>query len=276
MVIDSVQINAARPYPGKEKKMINRVLKEKLAAEGVICGTHTGLNNAVLTEIMAGVGYDYLWIDTEHAPVDYAELLQMVGNAWNAGTPPIVRVTMNDRNHVKHVLEMGVAGIIFPMVDDAEQLDESIKYTLYPPDGLRGFGPQRAVRYGLDSELEYLKEANSALCRFAQIESPEGVDNLPKMVKNPWIDAFIIGPCDLSLRAGCPGDIYGETVTALIRRASETVRAAGKRLGLSLGVAEPDKFQHWRDLGVTMISTGNDYTFVLNGAKNNLSALRKL
>ena len=256
--------------------MINTILKEKLAQPGILCGTHTGLNNAVLTEIMAGVGYDYLWIDTEHAPVDYAELLQMVGNAWNAGTPPIVRVTMGDRNHTKRVLEMGVAGIIFPMIDTVEQLDEAIKYTLYPPDGLRGFGPQRAVRYGLDSEMEYLKQANDALCRFVQIESPEGVENLPEMVKNKWVDAFIIGPCDLSCRAGCPGDIYGETVTNLIRRASETVRAAGKRLGLSIGAIQPEKMQHWRDLGLTMISTGNDYTFVLKGAQKNLELLRLL
>ena len=256
--------------------MINTILKEKLAQPGILCGTHTGLNNAVLTEIMAGVGYDYLWIDTEHAPVDYAELLQMVGNAWNAGTPPIVRVTMGDRNHTKRVLEMGVAGIIFPMIDTVEQLDEAIKYTLYPPDGLRGFGPQRAVRYGLDSEMEYLQQANDALCRFVQIESPEGVENLPEMVKNKWVDAFIIGPCDLSCRAGCPGDIYGETVTNLIRRASETVRAAGKRLGLSIGAIQPEKMQHWRDLGLTMISTGNDYTFVLKGAQKNLELLRLL
>ena len=256
--------------------MINRVLKEKLAGNQILCGTHTGLNNAVLAEIMAGVGYDYLWIDTEHAAVDYKELLQMVGNAWNAGTPPIVRVTMGDRNHTKKVLEMGVAGIIFPMIDTVEQLEEAVKYTLYPPDGMRGFGPQRAVRYGLDSEIEYLQQANGALCRFVQIESPEGVANLPEMVKNPWIDAFIIGPCDLSCRAGCPGDIYGETVTELIRQASETVRAAGKRLGLSLGVISPDKLQHWRDLGATMISTGNDYTFVLNGARTNLESLRAL
>ena len=256
--------------------MINTILKEKLAQPGILCGTHTGLNNAVLTEIMAGVGYDYLWIDTEHAPVDYAELLQMVGNAWNAGTPPIVRVTMGDRNHTKRVLEMGVAGIIFPMIDTVEQLDEAIKYTLYPPDGLRGFGPQRAVRYGLDSEMEYLKQANDALCRFVQIESPEGVENLPEMVKNKWVDAFIIGPCDLSCRAGCPGDIYGETVTNLICRASEIVRAAGKRLGLSIGAIQPEKMQHWRDLGLTMISTGNDYTFVLKGAQKNLELLRLL
>ena len=256
--------------------MINTILKEKLAQPGILCGTHTGLNNAVLTEIMAGVGYDYLWIDTEHAPVDYAELLQMVGNAWNAGTPPIVRVTMGDRNHTKRVLEMGVAGIIFPMIDTVEQLDEAIKYTLYPPDGLRGFGPQRAVRYGLDSEMEYLQQANDALCRFVQIESPEGVENLPEMMKNKWVDAFIIGPCDLSCRAGCPGDIYGETVTNLIRRASETVRAAGKRLGLSIGAIQPEKMQHWRDLGLTMISTGNDYTFVLKGAQKNLELLRLL
>ena len=256
--------------------MIDLTLKNKLPGDALLCGTHTGLNDAILTEIMAGVGYDYLWIDTEHAPVDYAQLLQMVGNAWNAGTPPLVRVTMGERNHIKHVMEMGPAGIIFPMVNTAEEAADAIQYTLYPPDGIRGFGPQRAVRYGLDSDDEYLKNANRALCRFVQIESPEAVENLPDMVKNPWIDGFIIGPCDLSCRAGCPGDVYGPVVTDLVRRAGAIVRGAGRRFGVSMGSAPEEKFRHWRELGINMISTGNDYTFVLNGARQNLAVLRSL
>ena len=255
--------------------MIDSVLKEKIEGRGLLFGTHTGLNSAVAAEILAGIGYDYLWIDTEHAAVDYAELVQMICNSWNAGTPPLVRVTIDDRNHVKRVLEMGPAGIIFPMVNTAEQADAAIRSTLYPPDGDRGFGPQRAVRYGLDDEMEYLKTANGALCRLIQLESPESIENLPAMLKNPWIDAFVIGPCDLSCRAGCPGDLYGETVTALVRRASELVRAAGKRLGLSVGRVTPEHLQHWLDLGITMISTGNDYGYILNGARENLKLLRR-
>ena len=255
--------------------MLDLTLKNKLSGTGLLCGTHTGLNNAVLTEIMSGVGYDYLWIDTEHAAVDYNELVQMIGNAWTSGTPPLVRVTMDDRNHVKKVLEMGPAGIIFPMIDTAEEADKAIKTTLYPPDGVRGFGPQRAVRYGLDSEMEYLKTANTALCRLIQIESPEGIRNLPEMVKNPWIDGFIIGPCDLSCRAGCPGEVYGETVADLVRQAAKIVNASGKRLGVSMGPITPEQIKHWLNLGITMISTGNDYSFVLNGARKNLELLRE-
>ena len=254
--------------------MIDWTLKNKVRGNEILFGTHTGLNNAVITEILASLGYDYLWIDTEHAAVDYAELVQMIGNAWNAGTPPVVRLNIGDRNHSKRVLEMGPAGIIFPMVDTAEQADESISYTLYPPEGLRGFGPQRAVRYGIDGEMEYLHCANELLCRFIQIESPEAVDNLPKMVKNPWIDGFIIGPVDLSCRAGTPGDIYGARVTELIRKAADIVLSSGRRFGLSLGVVTPEGGRHWLDLGVNMLSTGNDYSFVLDGARRNLELLR--
>jgi len=254
--------------------MIDWRLKEKLKGKDILYGTHTGLNNAVITEILSGLGYDYLWIDTEHAAVDYAELVQMIGNAWNAGTPPLVRLNIGDRNHSKRVMEMGPAGIIFPMVDTAEQANESIKFTLYPPDGFRGFGPQRAVRYGLDNDMEYLQHANEALCRFIQLESPEAVDNLPAMLKNPWIDGFIIGPVDLSCRAGCPGDVYSEKVTSLVRMAADIVLPAGRRFGLSLGALTPEGRQHWLDLGINMISIGNDYTFVLQGARQNLEFLR--
>ncbi|MBE6359570.1 MAG: aldolase [Lentisphaerae bacterium] len=255
--------------------MIDLTLKNKLKSPEIIFGTHTGLNNAVAAEIMASVGYDYLWIDTEHAAVDYAELVQMIGNAWHAGTPPLVRVTIGDRNHTKKVLEMGPAGVIFPMIDTAEQANEAIKYTLYPPDGKRGFGPQQAVRYGIDSELEYLQCANQAMCRFIQLESPESIDALPEMLKNPWIDGFIIGPMDLSCMAGCPGDIYGEKVSGLIRKAADWVLPAGRRFGLSLGgELTVEKIKHFLDLGINMISTGNDYSFILQGARKNLEMLR--
>jgi len=255
--------------------MIDRTLKDKMKSREILFGTHTGLNNAVIAEILSGLGYDYLWIDTEHAAMDYAELVQMIGNAWNAGTPPIVRLNIGDRNHSKRVLEMGPAGIIFPMVDSAAQADESIRYTLYPPAGLRGFGPQRAVRYGLDSEMEYLRCANELLCRFIQIESPEAVDALPDMVKNPWIDGFIIGPVDLSCRAGCPGDVYGAKVTELVRKAADVVLSAGRRFGLSLGAITPEGRKHWLDLGINMISIGNEISFILDGARQNLELLRQ-
>lgn len=254
--------------------MLDLTLKKKLAGNELLFGTHTGFNNAIITEILSSLGYDYLWIDTEHAAVDYAELVQMIGNAWNAGTPPLVRVTMNDRNHTKKVLEMGPAGLIFPMINTVEEADAAVKYSLYPPHGDRGFGPQRAVRYGIDSEIEYLQKANEALCIFVQIESPEAIDNLPEMVKNPWIDGFIIGPMDLSCRAGCPGDVYGEKVTGLIRHASNIVNSAGKRFCLSLGAVNAEQRNHWLSLGVTMLSTGNECSFILNGAKENLKLLR--
>ncbi|MBE6357448.1 MAG: aldolase [Lentisphaerae bacterium] len=255
--------------------MIDLTLKNKLKSPEIIFGTHTGLNNAVIAGIMSGIGYDYLWIDTEHAAVDYAELVQMIGNAWHAGTPPLVRVTIGDRNHTKKVVEMGPAGVIFPMINTAEQAYEAIKHTLYPPDGIRGVGPQQAVRYGIDSELEYLQCANKAMCRFIQLESPESIDNLPEMLKNPWIDGFIVGPMDLSCLAGCPGDIYGEKVTGLLRKAADLILPAGRRFGLSLGgELTAEKIKHFLDLGINMISTGNDYSFVLQGARKNLEMLR--
>ena len=256
--------------------MIDLTLKNKLPGEALLCGTHTGLNDAILTEIMAGVGYDYLWIDTEHAPVDYAQLLQMVGNAWNAGTPPLVRVTMGERNHIKHVLEMGPAGIIFPMVNTAAEAADAIQYTLYPPDGIRGFGPQRAVRYGLDSESEYLKNANKALCRFVQIERKEAVDALDEILAVPGIDAFIIGPCDLSGSIGKLNRIYDEENIALVKETVRKVEAIGGTVGISIGALEEKEQRYWMELGCRMISAGADFDFAVRGAWENSRQMRKL
>ena len=206
---------------------------------------------------MSCIGFDFIWIDTEHGAIDYAELVLMVANAWNGGSAPVVRVTMHDRNHVKKVLEIGPAGIIFPMLDTAEEVDTAIQSTLYPPEGNRGFGPLRAVRYGLDDDLEYLAKANQSLCRFIQQETAAAIENLPTFVHHPYIDGFIFGPCGLANSINCPGDLYNEKVLQLVRQAATLIQPTGKRIGVCLGGAAREQLQLWQSLGCSWFCLGN-------------------
>ena len=124
--------------------------------------------------------YDFIWIDTEHSAVDYHILLQHIIAAKSAGVNSLVRIPWNDPILAKRVLEMGPSGLIFPVVSSAEELDKAMKSTLYPPHGKRGFGPVRAVRYGLDDADEYIAAGSLEMVRCVQIETAEAVSNLEK------------------------------------------------------------------------------------------------
>ena len=110
-----------------------KTLKDKIRDHDRIIGTHISLGNMVLADAFAQMGYDFIWVDTEHSAIDYRELLQCVSIIKSNGTSVIVRAHVDEPGHVKRILEMGVDGIIFPNLETAEQVDDAMKSTLYPP-----------------------------------------------------------------------------------------------------------------------------------------------
>jgi 4-hydroxy-2-oxoheptanedioate aldolase len=234
------------------------------------------MNDPCISEIIGHLGFDFIWIDTEHSAIDNQTLHSLLIGAKATGVPAVVRVPWNDSTATKKVLEMGPDGIIFPLVNTPEEADYLMKLCLYPPLGNRGFGPQRAIRYGLDHVEEYVNKTSQDLCRFIQIESETAVKNLPEIVKNPYIDGYIFGPNDLSGSIGELGNVYGARTTALIDEAIEILKSAGKPFGVSTGSTDKEILKYWHDKGMSIISSGADYAHILNGAKHVLSTLRSV
>lgn len=251
-------------------------LKKQVKNCDKICGTHLEISNIMIAEILAYSGYDFIWIDTEHAPFDYPTLLHQIGVIQSAGCHAIVRLSMNDYNHTKRVLEMGPDGVIFPMINTPEEADFAMKSCLYPPKGHRGFGPNRAIKYGLYDVDEYIEKNEERLCRFIQIETEEAVKNLPEIIKNPYIDGYIFGPFDLSGSIGQLGVVYDEKNTALIKEAISILKAAGKCIGVSTGSTDEKILRHWADLGINMISTGSDHGYLFDSAIANRKNVRSI
>jgi len=241
-------------------------LKRKILACENICGTHVTLNEPVITGILGGTNFDFLWVDTEHTSIGYHDLLRHLTSAGQSGTPALVRVSTHDPNHVKRVLEMGPDGIIFPMIETADEADAAMKSCMYPPLGTRGFGPLRVVRYGFDDVNEHIRSVDANLCRFIQVESALAVKNLPEIVKNPYIDGYIFGPCDLSGSIGELNNVFSANNLALIKAAIAVLKNAHKCIGLSSSSTVPQELPFWHELGINMISSGGDYDYILKGA----------
>jgi len=250
--------------------------KQKVLDCKKICGTHTAINHPVIGKIFGSIGFDFVWIDTEHTASGSDDLMFMIDAVQSAGTPAIVRVPVCDLAHTKRTLEMGPDGIIFPTVNTPEEAKRVMSMCMYPPEGTRGFGPLRAVNFGERDMDEYIAASNRELTRFIQLESKTAVDNLPEIVKNPYIDGYIFGPCDLSGSIGELNQIFGEHTIALIKKAIGILKDNGKCIGVSTGSTDPEVIGFWNDLGINMISAGVDYGYIRSGSKSNMELTRKI
>ena len=251
------------------------MLKEKILNKENAMGMHINLNDIAVGTIAGRAGYDFIWIDMEHSYLSHENLLNLIVAIHATGTDVIVRAPQDDLTTTKKILEMGPDGIIFPMIRNPEDAKRLISYTVYPPDGIRGFGPWNAIDYGFDDVNEYVKEHKNKMCRFIQIEHIDAVNCLDELLKIDYIDGFIIGPMDLSGSMGCLGDCFSDEVSSVIKDVVNRVKAAGKYIGLSTGDVSESNIKHWHDLGIQMLSAGADFDFLRIGAISTRETLQK-
>lgn len=237
---------------------------------------HVSLPDIISARIAGLAGYDFIWVDTEHSSVNTETVLADIMAIQAGGTAVIVRVPQDDLTFTKRIAEMGPDGIIFPMVRNAQEADRVLSYTLYPPYGIRGFGPQNAVNYGLRSVRDYVANNHLDMCRFIQIEHIEAVKDLDRIMENEFIDGYIFGPNDLSGSLGVLGNVMGEEVSGIMGSVIEKLHAHGKFVGVSTGSTDCKVLEHWHRMGVDMISAGADYEYLRDGAINNRRNLERI
>lgn len=266
-----------------DKKEVSRMisveknnLKKKVSDRQKTIGTHINLNDIAVGKIAALAGYDFIWIDLEHSYLSYENLLNLIIAVHSTGGQVIVRAPQNDLTATKKILEMGPDGIIFPMVKTAEETNRLISYTLYPPYGTRGFGPMNAINYGFDDVKQYIESHHETMCRFIQIEHIEAVKNLDELIKNNFIDGYIVGANDLSGSIGKLGDVFCHEVTSLIQEIVQKLKSNGKYVGISTGDFSEATLTHWHNMGFDMISAGADFDFLREGFRQNCSVLKEI
>lgn len=251
-------------------------IKDRIIARENLCGCHVHLGDVAATEILAGLGYDMVWIDMEHTSLSCEQVHHHMLAAEAAGTPAIIRVPANDMTTTKRILEMGPDAIVFPMVRDSEHARELLSWTLYPPFGKRGFGPKRAVRYGLDEESRYCGEGHLSMCRFVQVEQKSAVEDVERLAELPYLDGCILGLCDLSGSINRLGDTYCEENLALAQKTIDAFRSRNKTVGVSTGAVDYETLRRFRDMGINLIFSGADFEYIREGGRRTLHILQDL
>ena len=244
--------------------------RARLKGGEILLGTMVTLPSAAAAEILAGLGFDWLFIDGEHGPLETRELGEIL-QAVSHKTACIVRVPEAAEVPIKRALDLGAHGIIVPQVSTAEQAANVVRFARYAPEGARGVGLARAHGYG-QRFREYLDMANSETAVIVQAEDVRAVENIESIVRVPGVDAVLLGPYDLSASLGKMGQIDDPAVVAAIRRVTGVCRAAGMPLGyfgVTAGAVKP-----YVALGYTLIVAGVDTLYLGNGAKALLAELR--
>ena len=236
-----------------------------------LLGTMVTLANAASAEVLASLGFDWLFIDGEHGPLEtreLAEILRAVGDR----TACIVRVPEAAEVPIKKALDLGAHGIIVPQVNTAKQAASVVRWARYAPEGARGVGLARAHGYGVRFR-EYLSTANRDVAVIVQAEHAHAVENIDAIVRVPGVDAVLLGPYDLSASLGKMGQVDDPQVVDAIGRVTEACRAVAMPLGY-FGVTAA-AVQPYVARGYTLIVAGVDTLYLANGARALLEELRE-
>lgn len=219
---------------------------------------------------MAGVGFDYLWIETEHAPMGLAHAQALI-QAVAGRCPCLVRVPDRREVWIKKALDIGCDGIIVPQVRSATEARDIVRWSLYPPNGQRSVGVSRAHGYGMAFQ-EYINTVNDELVIVIQAEHVEAVQNIESIAAVPGIDAVLIGPFDLSGSLGVLGQIDHPRVLEAI----ETIRRGCDAAGVPLGIFASDASmaREYLEQGFSLIAVGMDAFFLWQSAQAALEEIR--
>jgi 2-keto-3-deoxy-L-rhamnonate aldolase RhmA len=247
--------------------------REILKSGRVAIGQGITFSDSAVSELIAEAGYDFSWIDTEHAALSLESALHHVVAHRGTAAAPFVRVQQNDVNVIKRVLDLAPAGIIIPQVNSATEATAAVRACRYPPQGVRGFGPRRGARFGAISQPDYLAEFADNPLIVIQIEHAKAVANIDEMLEVPGIDVYCLGPNDLSGSYGKLGQIQDAQVQEAINLVASRVVAANKVLGVSTFYS-PETYSRWMQLGVKWINLNVDFANLFRASRQVIEAAR--
>ncbi len=249
---------------------MTRQFRTRLVNGELLVGTVVTLSCPEVAEVLAGAGFDWLFIDAEHSPLE-AQNMQALLQGAGPATPCVVRLSSSGELPIKKALDIGAAGIIAPQVNSAEQAEAVVRFSKYFPEGARGVGIGRAHGYGLRFQ-EYVATANESVAVIAQAEHADAVQNIESIVSVPGIDGVLVGPYDLSASLGRLGQVDHPEVTSAIDHVTRVCLEAEVRLGI-FGTSS-DAVRPYIEKGYTLITVGVDTMMLGRAAKTMLATLK--
>lgn len=239
-----------------EEGMFNTVKQKLTRGEQVVGGTVSTADVNIYCA-MANAGFDFLWIEMQHSPLTYQEVATMI-RACPGPAIPFIRVPTDSEGDIQKAVDIGALGVIVPMVDTVEKIENAITFAKFPPVGKRSQG---GGQYGTLWGRDYRRLANDNIMIVAMIENPAGVEIAERIAGLDQVDVVFAASSDIGsftgLRQGDPG------YEALIDRIKDATLAAGKYL------AGPSAWKDTRE-GYTFFQGPPETALIRMGAQQSL------
>ena len=237
------------------------VFLKKVRSGGMPLGLAVTFTDSAVTELACAAGFDFMWFDGEHGEFGRQTAMQHLMAVKGTEVASLYRVPACDHTEIKRVIDFAPAGVIVPMVMNADDARRAVAACRYPPEGNRGCGFRRGLAYGAGDFAEYWEASKGDPLVIIQLEHIEAVRNLDAILAVPGIGAILIGPYDLSASMGKEGQWHDPEVAAVYDESCRKVRAAD----ILLGVYTECDFDLWRRRGVQFMAIKNDTNALLLG-----------
>jgi 4-hydroxy-2-oxoheptanedioate aldolase len=234
-------------------------------------GLWNSIPGPLVAEALAGCGFDWVVIDTEHAPTDVPDVLGMLQAMAPYPVSAVVRPAANDPVLIKRLLDFGAQTLILPYIQSAEEAQAAVAAVRYAPRGMRGVaGLTRASRFG--AVPDYTRRADAEICLILQVETALALSRIEEIAATDGVDGLFIGPADLAASMGHPGALDHPAVKAAIEDAIRRITATGKPAGiLTSDAAFARACMGW---GTRFTAVGMDIGLMLHAARGLAASYR--
>ena len=238
--------------------MPNTIIERLRAGKIVRTMHYTGFVKPRAVEMLGLSGkFHGIWIDQEHTAVAHAELEMILIACRAAGLDAFSRVPPTDYCTVMRPLEAGASGVMIAQVRTLAEVKQAVQWTKYPPLGIRGFfGGNYETGYGRTDMATHVDAANRDRWVAIQIETPESVEIVDQIAALEGVDWLFVGPADLSVTLGVPGDFLHAKCIDALKRVDAAVKKAGKSWGTLS--RDPEHARRCRELGCQLFSVFGD------------------
>ena len=248
-------------------------LKSQLSQGELTIGSWITLGHPAIAEIMAAAGFDWLVLDMEHSVLELSEIQTLIQVLDGQQCPAIVRLTSNHPDQIKRVMDAGATGVMVPMVKSAADAKAAVQSVYYPPRGQRGVGLARAQGYGARFQQYRGWLENNAVI-VAMIEHVDAVKAIDAILAVDGIDAYIIGPYDLSGSMGRPGELDHPEVQSAIAQVLEAGQRSGKPGGIHVIEPNQDELRRRIAAGFNFLGYGLDIRILDSLCRSHMQNIR--
>ena len=250
--------------------------RERLARGETVfgCGLQV-YRSSEIPRAFAAAGFDYVFIDMEHGAYDLETVQDMIAACNMAGITPIVRVGELLYSLVARLLDAGAQGIILPRVEDPKLLAEAMSWMRFPPVGKRGYGVNPTmVSYEGRTFAEIIEHQNRNTVSVVQFETRVAMERADELLSVPGVDIAMVGPADLSISLGVPGDFDNPLMISTISALIEKCNRHGVVPGIQTRSVAMAKA--WAERGMRFVGAGAEHGLLLEKAKEAVSQLNQV